>query len=51
MKRRDFLKAAATTPVLGAFGVALYSKESYDKAAHAYAWSFRRGTLFERISR
>lgn len=33
MKRRDFLKAAATTPVLGAFGVALYSKESHDKAA------------------
>ena len=33
MKRRDFLKAAATTPVLGAFGAALYSKESRDKAA------------------
>ncbi len=33
MKRRDFLKAAATTPMLGAFGAALYSKESHDKAA------------------
>ncbi|MFC2075710.1 Gfo/Idh/MocA family protein [candidate division KSB1 bacterium] len=33
LKRRDFLKAAATTPVLGAFGVSLYGKASRDKVA------------------
>ncbi|OGG01119.1 MAG: hypothetical protein A3F83_13390 [Candidatus Glassbacteria bacterium RIFCSPLOWO2_12_FULL_58_11] len=31
--RRDFLKAAATTPVLGAFGLSLYKKEALDRAS------------------
>ncbi len=31
--RRDFLKAAATTPVLGAFGYSVYAKREHDKVA------------------
>ncbi|MFH1067984.1 MAG: Gfo/Idh/MocA family oxidoreductase [Candidatus Glassbacteria bacterium] len=32
VNRRDFLKAAATTPVLGAFGLSIYEKSRRDKS-------------------
>ena len=35
MNRRDFLQGAATVPVLGLFGYALYKQQSYEKAQKA----------------
>jgi len=35
INRRDFLQGAATAPVLGLFGYALYKQQSYEKAQKA----------------
>ena len=42
--RRDFFKAAATTPVVGAFAYSVYSKNKHDKVAREEILSLGKGT-------